>query len=110
MPLSKINIAAPKKARPIAPLEIFNYLMLRIKIKNVWVPRSILSNRKNTIVIANETHRNLNIDLAIKETSRSKVKMTVKHFLKKHEYPPGLQEKTTQLVLEQAEELCKKWM
>lgn len=52
---------------------------------------------------------NLDIDWAVKETSRAKVRMAVKRLLKKHGYPPDLQEKATQLVLEQAEELCKEW-
>lgn len=52
---------------------------------------------------------NLDVDWAVKETSRAKVKMAVKRLLKKHGYPPDLQEKATQLVLEQAEELCKEW-
>ena len=53
---------------------------------------------------------NLDVDWAVKETSRAKVKMAVKRLLKKHGYPPDLQEKATLLVLEQAEELCKEWV
>ncbi len=52
---------------------------------------------------------NLDTDWAVKETSRAKVRMAIKRLLKKHGYPPDLQEKATQLVLEQAEELCKEW-
>lgn len=52
---------------------------------------------------------NMDVDWAIKETSRAKVRMAVKRLLKKYGYPPDLQEKATQLVLEQAEELCKEW-
>lgn len=52
---------------------------------------------------------NLDTDWAVKETSRAKVRMAVKRLLKKYGYPPDLQEKATQLVLEQAEELCKEW-
>jgi len=33
----------------------------------------------------------------------------VKRVLKKHNYPPDKQEKTTQTVLEQAKLLCKDW-
>lgn len=53
---------------------------------------------------------NMDVDWAIKETSRAKVRMAVKRLLKKYGYPPDLQEKATQLVLEQAEELCKEWI
>ena len=52
---------------------------------------------------------NLDTDWAVKETSRAKVRMAVKRLLKKYGYPPDLQEKATQLVLEQAEHLCKDW-
>lgn len=52
---------------------------------------------------------NLDTDWAIREASRARVRMTVKRLLKKYGYPPDLQEKATQLVLEQAEELCKEW-
>ncbi len=53
---------------------------------------------------------NLDVDWAVKETSRAKVRMAVKRLLKKYGYPPDLQEKATQLVLEQAEEICKGWV
>lgn len=52
---------------------------------------------------------NMDVDWSVKETSRAKVRMAVKRLLKKYGYPPDLQEKATQLVLEQAEELCKEW-
>lgn len=52
----------------------------------------------------------LDVDWAMKETSRAKVRMAIKRLLKKYGYPPDLQEKATALVLEQAEELCKEWM
>jgi len=52
---------------------------------------------------------NMDVDWAVKETSRAKVRMAVKRLLKKYGYPPDLQEKATQLVLEQAEQLCKEW-
>lgn len=52
---------------------------------------------------------NLDVDWVVKETSRAKVKMAVKRLLKKHGYPPDLQEKATLQVLEQAAELCKEW-
>jgi type I restriction enzyme R subunit len=53
---------------------------------------------------------NMDVDWAVKETSRAKVRMAVKRLLKKYGYPPDLQEKATQLVLEQAEQLCKDWV
>jgi len=38
-----------------------------------------------------------------KEGVRAKIRVVVKHILRKYGYPPDLQEKATQTVLEQAE-------
>lgn len=43
------------------------------------------------------------IDWTIKESVRAKIRILVKRILRKHGYPPDLQEKATQTVLEQAE-------
>ncbi|MCE5176299.1 MAG: type I restriction endonuclease subunit R [Caldisericales bacterium] len=51
--------------------------------------------------------RNVTIDWTIKESARAKLRVMVKHILRKHGYPPDKQEKATQTVLEQAELLCK---
>ncbi|HPV86694.1 MAG TPA: type I restriction endonuclease subunit R, partial [Caldisericia bacterium] len=53
--------------------------------------------------------RNVTIDWTIKESARAKLRVMVKHILRKHGYPPDKQEKATQTVLEQAELLCKDW-
>ena len=53
---------------------------------------------------------NMDVDWAVKETSRAKVRMAIKRLLKKYGYPPDLQDKAILLVLEQAEELCKEWV
>ena len=47
--------------------------------------------------------RNVTIDWAVKETARAKLRVMVRHILRKHGYPPDKQEKATQTVLEQAE-------
>ncbi len=53
---------------------------------------------------------NLDIDWAIKETSRAKVRIIIKKLLKKHGYPPDKEPKATQLILDQAECLCQDWI
>lgn len=53
--------------------------------------------------------RNVTIDWTIKESARAKLRVMVKHILRKHGYPPDKQVKATQTVLEQAELLCKDW-
>lgn len=50
--------------------------------------------------------KNLDVDWAIKDTSRAKVRMAVKRLLKKYGYPPDKQEKAVTTVIEQAEHLC----
>lgn len=53
--------------------------------------------------------RNVTIDWTVKETVRAKLRVMVKRILRKYGYPPDLQEKATQTVLEQAEVLCHAW-
>lgn len=49
-------------------------------------------------------------DWAVREIARSKIKVMVKRILKKHGYPPDLQEEATKTVLAQAELLCADWV
>jgi len=50
------------------------------------------------------------IDWALKESVRAKIRVTVKRILRKHGYPPDLEEKATKTVLEQAEILSEHWI
>jgi type I restriction enzyme, R subunit len=52
---------------------------------------------------------NVTIDWTVKESARAKLRVIVKRILRKHGYPPDLQEKATQTVLQQAELLCTEW-
>lgn len=49
------------------------------------------------------------IDWTVKEGVRAKIRVTVKRILRKYGYPPDLEEKATQTVLEQAEILSEHW-
>ena len=53
--------------------------------------------------------KNITIDWAVKESVRAKLRVTVRRLLRKYGYPPDKQEKATQTVLEQAEQLCVDW-
>ncbi len=53
--------------------------------------------------------RNVSIDWSVKESAKAKLRTIIKRLLRKHGYPPDLQEKATQTVLEQAETLCRDW-
>ena len=59
--------------------------------------------------LVDTVRRNVTIDWTVKETVRAKLRVVVKRILRKYGYPPDLQEKATQTVLEQAEVLCHAW-
>ena len=50
------------------------------------------------------------IDWTLRENVRAKIRVMVKHILRRYGYPPDKQEKATQTVLEQAEVLCREWV
>jgi type I restriction enzyme R subunit len=52
---------------------------------------------------------NVTIDWAVRENVRAQLRVLVKRILRKYGYPPGMQEKATQTVLEQAEVLSEGW-
>ena len=53
--------------------------------------------------------KNTTIDWAVRENIRAHLRVLVKRILRKHGYPPDMQEKATQTVLEQAEVLSENW-
>ena len=53
--------------------------------------------------------QNATIDWTVLESARAKIRVMVRRILKKHGYPPDLQDEATKLVLEQAEVLCADW-
>ena len=52
---------------------------------------------------------NVTIDWTIRETTRARLRVLVRRMLRKYGYPPDLQVKATQTVLEQAEVLSEGW-
>ena len=53
---------------------------------------------------------NATIDWAVRESTRAKLRVIVKRVLRKHGYPPDMQESAAQTVIEQAEALCDEWV
>jgi type I restriction enzyme R subunit len=53
---------------------------------------------------------NTTIDWAYRDNVRAKIRIYIKKLLKKYDYPPDHQEGATQLVLLQAETVCKDWV
>jgi type I restriction enzyme R subunit len=52
---------------------------------------------------------NVTIDWTLRENVRAHLRVIVKRILRKYGYPPDKQEKATQTVLEQAEQLSWDW-
>jgi type I restriction enzyme, R subunit len=69
--------------------------------------------KDNLKVIATElvtqVRKSVTIDWTLRESARAKIKVLVKRILRKHGYPPDLQDEATKLVLQQAELLCAAW-
>lgn len=59
--------------------------------------------------LVTEVRKSVTIDWTVRESARAKIKVLVKRILKKHGYPPDLQEEATKTVLAQAEILCADW-
>jgi type I restriction enzyme R subunit len=64
-------------------------------------------------VIAHELlvslRQNVSVDWAHRENARAKMRVLVKRVLRKHGYPPDLQDAAVQTVLQQAEALSVGW-
>ena len=52
---------------------------------------------------------NIKIDWTVRENVRAEMRVIIKRILRRHGYPPDKQARATQLVLEQAEVLCRDW-
>ena len=65
-------------------------------------------------VIANELlenlKRNVTVDWAHRESARARLRVLVKRILRRHGYPPDLQEGAVRTVLAQAEALSGSWV
>jgi len=57
-----------------------------------------------------QVKKSVTIDWTLRESARAKIKVMVKRILKKHGYPPDLQDEAVQTVLAQAELLCAEWV
>lgn len=60
--------------------------------------------------LVTQVRKSVTIDWTVRESARAKIKVMVKRILKKHGYPPDLQEEATKTVLAQAELLCADWV
>ena len=56
-----------------------------------------------------QVRKRVTIDWTLRESARAKIKVMVKRILRKHGYPPDLQDEAVKTVLAQAELLCADW-
>ncbi len=59
--------------------------------------------------LVTQVRKSVTIDWNLREGARAKIKVLVKRILRKHGYPPDLEEEATKTVLAQAELLCADW-
>jgi type I restriction enzyme R subunit len=53
--------------------------------------------------------RSVSVDWTKRQNARAQIRVMVKRILRKYGYPPDMQAKATDLVLEQATVLCQEW-
>ncbi len=59
--------------------------------------------------LLNSLKSNVSVDWEHRENARAKMRVLVKRILRKHGYPPDLQDAAVQTVLQQAEVLSAQW-
>ncbi len=57
-----------------------------------------------------KVRKSVSIDWTLRENARAKIRIMVKRILRQYGYPPDMEKKATELILEQAEVLCKEWV
>ncbi|MCO5045381.1 MAG: type I restriction endonuclease subunit R [Kiritimatiellae bacterium] len=59
--------------------------------------------------LVDRVKQSVTIDWQVRENARAHIRVLVKRVLRKYGYPPDMQARATELVLEQAEVLCGEW-
>ena len=57
-----------------------------------------------------KVRQSVSIDWTLRENARAQIRVMVKRILRQYGYPPDMEKKATELVLEQAEVLCREWV
>lgn len=74
--------------------------------------KEVLGDEK-LIMIAHElvesVKRSVSVDWSKRDNARAQIRLKVKRILRKYGYPPDMEAKAAELVLEQAEVLCQEW-
>jgi len=59
--------------------------------------------------LVDRVKQSVSIDWQVRENARAQIRVLVKRILRQFGYPPDMQQRATELVLEQAEVLCGHW-
>jgi hypothetical protein len=59
--------------------------------------------------LVRSVRNSVTIDWTVRENVRAQMRVIIKRILRKYGYPPDKQARATELVLEQAEVLCRDW-
>lgn len=65
--------------------------------------------KKIAIELTDKLQRSTTVDWSVRESVRARLRIMVKQILRKYKYPPDLEQKAIELVLEQAETLSEVW-
>lgn len=60
--------------------------------------------------LVDRVKQSVSIDWQVRENARAQIRVMVKRLLREYGYPPDMQQRATELVLQQAEVLCKDWV
>jgi type I restriction enzyme R subunit len=74
--------------------------------------RDMIGDEKLRVIaqlLVKQVKRSLSIDWTLRENARAQIRVMVKRILRQYGYPPDLQKAATELVIEQAEVLCREW-
>ena len=66
--------------------------------------------RKIASELTDQLRKNVSVDWSVRDTVRAKLRLLVKRILRKYKYPPDLEQRAIDLVLQQAESLSEAWV
>lgn len=66
--------------------------------------------RKIAAELTDDLRKNVSVDWSVRETVRAKLRILVKRILRKYKYPPDLEQRTIDVVLQQAETVSEAWV
>lgn len=66
--------------------------------------------RRIAVELTESLRRNISVDWSVRETVRARLRLLVKRILRKHKYPPDMEARAVELVLQQAETLSEAWV